>query len=109
MNYQVLRGAIFAFVDELEERVLGVGTAISEGVSRLIETASSTGLLLVEAVIEEGFNLFRAGLAVVLGTPNEEEDLLATRLGIDGSFEFDPVDIDEVLKVAKEAEKKEGN
>ena len=72
MNYQVLRGAIFAFVDELEARVLGIGTAISEGVSRLIETAFDAGLNLVEGAIEEGFNLFRAVLTVVLGQPDIE-------------------------------------
>ena len=102
MNYQVLRGAIFAFVDELEARVLGIGTAISEGMSRLIETAFDAGLHLVEAVIEEGFNLFRASLTVVLGVPEEKGALPYSSVGFAGLGLY-PMDIDETEKAMAKA------
>ncbi len=110
MDFQVLRRTIFDFVDELEVRVLWAGTAISEGMSRFIETAFDAGLHLVEVVIEEGFNLFRAGLVVILGMPSEK-DLPYSGVGFE-SLGLLPVDIDEVaadMAAAEEAEKKEGN
>ena len=98
MSFQVLRGAIFAFVDELEDRILGVGMVISEGMVRLIEAALNASLNLVEAVIEEGFNLFRAGLVVIIGMPKKN-----TRLAnMMGNFGFTSPDIGEVEAAVRE-------
>ena len=89
MNFQVLRGAIFDFVDELEARVLGIGLVLSEGMSRLTETAFDASLNLIEAVIEEGFNLFRVGLVVILGKPDVDFGFVAEEFNY-GDFDTDP-------------------
>ena len=84
MNYQVLRGVIFTFVDGLEEWALnGVEeleipiTNLTEFVMDTIQTIvrSIIGLSVdfMHTVVNEGFNLFRAGLAIVLGRPATEE------------------------------------
>ena len=85
MNFQVLRGVIFAFVGDFEERVLDGIEAIELAVTNLTELVmgaiqtivrSIIGLSIgfVHTVVSEGFNLFRAGLAVVLGRPAEDEE-----------------------------------
>ena len=78
MNFQVLRGAIFTFVDGLEERILDGVDDVERTVSVLIDVATSTisGLIFnsVDTIINEAFNLFRAGLAVILGRPASEEE-----------------------------------
>ncbi len=85
MNFQVLRGAIFAFVDGLEERVLDGMEDVERTVTNLVETGVVairetmgifSGLIFnsTSTIISEAFNLFRAGLAVVLGRPAEDEE-----------------------------------
>ncbi|KKK55874.1 hypothetical protein LCGC14_3070180 [marine sediment metagenome] len=78
MKFQVLRGAIFTFVDGLEERILDGVDDVERTVSVLIGVATSTisGLIFnsVDTIINETFNLFRAGLAVIFGRPAEDEE-----------------------------------
>ena len=78
MNFQVLRGVIFTFVDGLEKRILDGVDDIERTVSVLIDVAVDTisGLIFNSAatIINEAFNLFRAGLAVILGRPAEDEE-----------------------------------
>ncbi len=78
MNFQVLRGVIFTFVDGLEKRILDGVDDIERTVSVLIDVAVDTISELIfnsaATIINEAFNLFRAGLAVILGRPAEDEE-----------------------------------
>ncbi len=85
MNFQVLRGAIFTFVDGLEDRLLELSQAGKDTVDRAVQTVLEAveevtlmlfeaGYHLVTVAIEESFSLFRAGLAVILGRPAEDEE-----------------------------------
>ena len=78
MSYQELREVIFAFVNGLERRILDGVDDVERTVSVLINVATSTisGLIFnsVDTIINEAFNLFRAGLAVILGRPAEDEE-----------------------------------
>lgn len=101
-----LRQAIFGVADELEGRVLDLVQAVNESIIRSVETVLeaveeitltlfAAGFHFVTTIIEEAFNLFGAGLAVVLGAPEEEEEnLRATSLGFVGGF--DPMELDDL-------------
>ncbi len=108
MNFQVLRGAIFTFVDGFEYRVSGLTATVNEVIIRFVETVLeaaeeitltlfAAGYHFVTAVIEEGFNLFRASLMVVIGTPEEKEDLPSDIdraeevMAKAGEFHFEPL------------------
>ena len=78
MSFQVLRGAIFAFVNGLEGRLLDGVAGIEIAATNLIEVVMDTtqevvssivGLIISVAhtVVGEIFNLFRVGLTIVLG------------------------------------------
>jgi len=70
------RDIVFALVDEVESRVLGLLYAGGDVVRHLLVGSLIRIIDLTvgfaEDVIEEGFSLFRAGLEVVLGTPSDE-------------------------------------
>ncbi len=112
MSFQVLRGAIFNFVGGLEDRMFNGLNEIEEAFTGFIETTTTiitTGLITFIGLIFEsmnsvggiGFNLFRAGLVIVLGGPDVEED---TRLAnMMGNFGFAPENIDEVEAAMTEA------
>ncbi len=70
------RDIVFALVDEVESRVLGLLYAGGDVVRHLLVGTLIRLIALTvefaEDVIGEGFSLFRAGLEVVLGTPSDE-------------------------------------